>query len=174
MGQTITLPITGPQIKALRRAQNINQTQMAKEIGCSRHAVSYWETQREPMGWRRIKWGVPARMLKALNCEVLPNCAVLMRARGDGVLDIDGQQAALDRECARANEKMAQRAMRARVVCGARTRKGRPCRMVSELGKKRCKFHGGMSTGPRTTKGKARIAEAQRQRWLLWHNGKPA
>jgi len=35
--------------------------------------------------------------------------------------------------------------------CGARTRQGRPCRMaVVELGKRRCKFHGGLSTGPKT------------------------
>jgi DNA invertase Pin-like site-specific DNA recombinase len=30
---------------------------------------------------------------------------------------------------------------------------------------KRCRFHGGLSTGPRTAEGKARIAEAQRRRW---------
>ncbi|MEO9514936.1 MAG: HGGxSTG domain-containing protein [Paracoccaceae bacterium] len=52
-----------------------------------------------------------------------------------------------------------------RVICGAKTRKGHPCRMKSEAGKRRCKFHGGKSTGPRTPEGKARIAKAQRQRW---------
>jgi hypothetical protein len=34
-----------------------------------------------------------------------------------------------------------------------------------ELGKRRCCFHGGLSTGPRTDGGKARIAEVQRRRW---------
>jgi hypothetical protein len=50
--------------------------------------------------------------------------------------------------------------------CGARTRQGHPCRMaVVELGKRRCKFHGGLSTGPKTAEGRARIAAAQRRRW---------
>jgi ABC transporter substrate binding protein len=30
---------------------------------------------------------------------------------------------------------------------------------------RRCRFHGGLSTGPKTAEGKARIAEAQRRRW---------
>jgi hypothetical protein len=37
-----------------------------------------------------------------------------------------------------------------------------------ELGKARCRFHGGMSTGPKTAAGRARIAEAQRRRWSLY------
>ncbi|WP_420026550.1 HGGxSTG domain-containing protein [Fuscovulum ytuae] len=52
-----------------------------------------------------------------------------------------------------------------RLLRGAKTRKGEPCRNNSESGKRRCKFHGGMSTGPRTEEGRARIAEAQRARW---------
>ncbi|QBX36176.1 hypothetical protein E4191_10990 [Paracoccus liaowanqingii] len=55
-----------------------------------------------------------------------------------------------------------------RVRCGAKTRKGTACRMKSEPGKRRCKFHGGKSTGARTAEGKARIAEAQRRRWAKW------
>jgi hypothetical protein len=37
--------------------------------------------------------------------------------------------------------------------------------MKSEAGRRRCKFHGGLSTGPKTAEGRARIAEAQRRRW---------
>jgi hypothetical protein len=33
-----------------------------------------------------------------------------------------------------------------------------------EFGKARCRFHGGLSTGPKTQAGRARIAEAQRRR----------
>jgi len=45
----------------------------------------------------------------------------------------------------------------ARVTCGAkRHRDGQPCQAKSEPGKKRCRFHGGRSTGPRTEAGKAR------------------
>ena len=44
-----------------------------------------------------------------------------------------------------------------RVACGAkRHRDGQPCRALSEPRKRRCRFHGGRSTGPRTEEGKAR------------------
>lgn len=52
-----------------------------------------------------------------------------------------------------------------RPACGARTRSGSPCSLKVVPGKKRCRLHGGLSTGPRTESGKARIAEAQRRRW---------
>ena len=45
-----------------------------------------------------------------------------------------------------------------RVVCGARRRgDGQPCQALSVPGKRRCKWHGGMSTGPRTAQGKATV-----------------
>ena len=50
------------------------------------------------------------------------------------------------------------------LTCGAKTRKGTPCR-CKPLKNGRCKYHGGMSTGPRTPEGRRRIAEAQRRRW---------
>ena len=37
-----------------------------------------------------------------------------------------------------------------------------------EFGKARCRFHGGLSTGPKSEAGRARIAEAQRRRWLAY------
>jgi hypothetical protein len=42
-----------------------------------------------------------------------------------------------------------------------------------ELGKARCRFHGGLSTGPKTEAGRARIAEAQRRRWAAYREGGP-
>lgn len=60
--------------------------------------------------------------------------------------------------------------------CGAKTRAGTPCKLprVSPL-KNRCKFHGGMSTGPRTEEGQKRSAEASRQRMLeYWRKKKNA
>ena len=49
--------------------------------------------------------------------------------------------------------------------CCAKTRAGAPCIMRVVPGKRRCRFHGGLSTGPRTVEGRARIAAAQRRRW---------
>ena len=44
-----------------------------------------------------------------------------------------------------------------RILCGAqRHRDGQPCQALSEPGKRRCRFHGGRSTGPRTPEGRAR------------------
>jgi|GEM_PF-1646721 len=40
--------------------------------------------------------------------------------------------------------------------CGAKTRKGTPCKRNDIYGNGRCKFHGGMSTGPQTEAGKNR------------------
>ena len=52
--------------------------------------------------------------------------------------------------------------------CCALTRKGTPCRCKPLPGKRRCKFHGGASTGPKTPGGRERISEAQKRRWSDW------
>jgi hypothetical protein len=52
-----------------------------------------------------------------------------------------------------------------RPVCGAKTRADGRCQMRVEPGKRRCRLHGGLSTGPKTAEGKAAIAAATRARW---------
>jgi hypothetical protein len=44
------------------------------------------------------------------------------------------------------------------LACGARTRKGTPCKRTDLYLSGRCKLHGGFSTGPTTPEGKARAA----------------
>ncbi|CAD0357437.1 HGGxSTG domain-containing protein [Xanthomonas hortorum pv. vitians] len=52
----------------------------------------------------------------------------------------------------------------ARAPCGARRhRDGQPCQAKSEPGKRRCRFHGGRSTGPTSEAGKARALANLRQ-----------
>ena len=52
----------------------------------------------------------------------------------------------------------------ARVICGAKRRRdGEPCQGLSVPGKRRCKWHGGASTGPRTDEGRARSMANLRQ-----------
>lgn len=160
--------LTGAELKAIRRARGINQTRMGQLIGCSRHAVSYWETKPDRINTR---WGVPARMVKYLGASVLPIKYATTRGRGDGVL-LDSQQVWLDRQCAKINAREATNAARYRQQCQARTRKGHPCKMQSEAGRRRCKFHGGLSTGPKTAEGRARIAEAQRRRWAMYREAR--
>ncbi|MEJ7808600.1 MAG: HGGxSTG domain-containing protein [Telluria sp.] len=57
-----------------------------------------------------------------------------------------------------------------RVICGARRhRDGQPCQAKSQPGKRRCKWHGGCSTGPRTAEGKAKaLANLRQNRGLSW------
>ena len=55
-------------------------------------------------------------------------------------------------------------ANQARVICGAKRRRdGQPCQGLSVPGKRRCKWHGGASTGPRTDQGRARSMANLRQ-----------
>ena len=44
------------------------------------------------------------------------------------------------------------------MTCGAKTRAGTPCKLTSIYENGRCKFHGGLSTGPTTQEGKRRSA----------------
>lgn len=55
--------------------------------------------------------------------------------------------------------------VRSSPACRAQNREGRPCSNKALVGKLRCRFHGGLSTGPKTPEGRARIAAAQRRRW---------
>lgn len=48
--------------------------------------------------------------------------------------------------------------MLAGLTCGALTRAGTPCKRRDLYRSGRCKLHGGLSTGPRTAKGKRRSA----------------
>jgi hypothetical protein len=49
--------------------------------------------------------------------------------------------------------------------CGARSRRrgGKPCRAPAVRGKRRCRMHGGASTGPRTPEG---LARSRRAHWI--------
>jgi len=44
--------------------------------------------------------------------------------------------------------------------CGAKTRAGTPCQQPAMRGKRRCRLHGGKSTGPRTPEGLERARKA--------------
>ena len=59
--------------------------------------------------------------------------------------------------------KLAALKVHRRVICGAKTRSGKPCRAKSLPSKNRCKWHGGCSTGPKTVEGKAKALANLRQ-----------
>jgi hypothetical protein len=63
------------------------------------------------------------------------------------------------------------RTKKRRPRCGARCRDGHPCQaravwdpVAGQPRNGRCRLHGGLSTGPRTAEGRARIAESNRRR----------
>ena len=45
------------------------------------------------------------------------------------------------------------------IRCSAKTRRGTACQKPPMKGKKRCRNHGGASSGPKTSKGRAKIAQ---------------
>ena len=161
--------ITGTELRAYRTKAGLTQATLAKKARIGRHAVSYWECKaRVPLrGW------AVERMLEAMG---LDSCRIFTAynapARGWGVTIPDPWQARLDAfvdaQMAQWHEREAKRAARRRVRCGAKTRKGKPCRNLSEPGKQRCKFHGGKSTGPKTPEGRERVAQAQKRRWAQY------
>src|SRR6185295_4453805 len=49
------------------------------------------------------------------------------------------------------------------MFCGARTRRGGSCKNRPVQNRRRCRMHGGASTGPKTWEGKQKIAAARRK-----------
>jgi transcriptional regulator with XRE-family HTH domain len=182
---------SGAELKAARKASDVSQAALGAKAGVSRHAVSYWECRAkvDPRSWAVQRMADTEPRIKAL----LQDWETNTRGRGMGLTPMsllpiysqsnararDGSyspspldallEAAITRELSRMQEREAQRMARLRVVCGAMTtRLGTPCRNKSEPGRRRCKFHGGRSTGPKTAEGRERIAAAQRKRWAAW------
>jgi len=55
--------------------------------------------------------------------------------------------------------------MRQNRMCGATNRRGLPCQCKKLYQGGRCKFHGGLSTGPKTPEGKVRVTENLNRYW---------
>jgi hypothetical protein len=83
----------------------------------------------------------------------------------EAVAVLDGLNARTRARSSRALTAATVQAERDKRLCCARTRKGFPCVRRVVPGKRRCPNHGGLSSGPKTPEGKARIAAAQRARW---------
>lgn len=179
---------SGMELKAARKSAGLSQAALGTKAGISRHAVSYWECRQaiDPKGWavRRMSEAEPqieallqgwctntrGRGMGVILKSILPGYSASNARARDGSYrpsELDALlEAAITHELSRMQEREAQRLARRRVICAAQTtRKGTPCRNKSEPGRKRCKFHGGMSTGPKTAEGRKRIADAQRRRW---------
>lgn len=123
--------------------------------------MDYMPSQRAQVAIEAVRSRHPANSVSATNSAVL-NTIVLEWAAAAGV-DCGPPEPKPERRripdpCLIWQPRKQQRGT-ARVVCGAkRHRDGEPCQALSEPGKRRCRFHGGRSTGPKTAEGKARCA----------------
>lgn len=159
--------MTGAELAAIRKAAGLSQTELAQRVGIGRHAVSYWECKAKiDLSARAVK-----RVAKVLALPDAPVVIPVMMPLVNKRTEEMARQDALNLAMIQAVEaQIVLFAAKLCVRCGAQTRNNTACRMKSEPGKRRCKFHGGKSTGPRTANGKVRIAQAQRARWSKWRS----
>jgi len=157
--------MTGKRLKAARLRAGLTQQQFADKTGFHRLAVGYWENKD---GKVTPRYGAPKAFAKALGMK--PISGPIRTRAGWGFTDVE--KARIKQELARLAKSRAQRLALARVRCNAKTRKGALCKALSEPSKRRCKFHGGRSTGPKTQVGKEAISRAQKARWAKWRTGK--
>ena len=115
--------MTGAELRQARLDAGLTQQQLADKTGFHRLAVGYWENKS---GTFTARHGAPHAFAEALGMKYY---WAPLRARVMG----------LPAELAATTYKN----------CGAKTRQGVPCRMKPAHGKRRCKFHGGHSTGPK-------------------------
>jgi len=62
-------------------------------------------------------------------------------------------------------------------LCQGHNRRGEPCGVRLEVfklknGRWLCRWHGGLSTGPKTPEGKERALKALREGWKRWRKGR--
>lgn len=155
--------MTGKELAALRRRANISQSMLASQVGVSRQTISYWEN-RPVLDGRAVSI---ARIAEVFDITDRPRLLNSRPGMGFVHLRLTGliSQAHLRTLfTAKVTRKAIQTQMLRRSCC-AMTRRGVACRLKSEPGKARCRLHGGLSTGPKTVEGRARIAAAQRKRW---------
>lgn len=73
--------ITGPELRAERKAAGLSQATLAERAGIGRHAVVYWENKPRRF-WRG--WAIE-RMFKVVRLTVLSDYWTSLRARARGV-----------------------------------------------------------------------------------------
>lgn len=185
MNTMIVQQSTGADLRTHRKAAGLTQADLARLAGCTRESVQYWEGKAALsahsallcrlcalVGMRgfetsmrtHVGWGVTQA---SATREAESSARQQQRDREDAWVQALLAQVEMQRE-ERATLRQARQATQRQVRCGSLTRKGTACWNWSEPGRRRCKFHGGKSTGPRTPEGRARIADAQRQRWARW------
>lgn len=155
--------MTGPELKTRRLAKGWSQRELGRLAGLHHRAVQYWEKRAalDPGGH------AVGRMAAALGWDLSGELGDQYARARHGVLDAELEMALLREFAPSMPHKLAQRLVAPRARCKARTRIGTHCKALSVPGRRRCKLHGGLSTGPKTAEGRKRIAEAQQRRWSI-------
>lgn len=145
-------------LRACLKAAGWTCAGLARKAGVDRTTVHYWLRKVGP-----LQGHAPALFRKAFiaaGIDIGPDLKSTATPfeRIDPFAWVDAMvEAKLGRERLRLAAKA--------IHCGAIRTNGKPCPAKPVPGKKRCRFHGGCSTGPRTPEGRMRIADAQRKRW---------
>lgn len=175
------LPITGDQIREARLAIGLTQVELGARAGFHRQCIVRLEGYGS-LGILRSSEVSTRAVVKALelpdnvlfittNARAPPRVTEwleIVHAQAEAAAQ-EISEAAKSRRKKREARKQAWRLDREaalkklKPVCGARNRRGQPCQSKKLLRGGKCKFHGGMSTGPKTPEGLARCAEAGRR-----------
>ena len=134
---------TGAELKANRLAKGLSRRALGKLCGIHPNTVQYWEGK----AWLDWTGYSLTRMAEVLSLTIFRSHT---RARVHGVSPLSYQK--LPNNFKQPKVKYQQ--------CGAKTRQGTPCRKISEPWRRRCRLHGGLSTGP---KGLARAMKSDRK-----------
>ena len=137
--------MTADRLREARKALGWTQKALADQAGTHYQAVKYWERQAGTIAGNAVDRFKVALMAAGY---------VFAPSPLDAGLNV-GKPKRL-------------RPLMLPKLCGAKNRKGNACRCLAISGKARCKFHGGLSTGPKSAEGKERIAQAQRLRWKCY------
>ena len=155
--------LTADKLKRLRSIAQWSQRDLAGKASVHIQTVKYWERQEGIIGGWAVdrfhaafdKANISLPVEYSIKRQPFSMAAILRQHR----IDIS-QPYSVPAEPEAPN----------RVICGAKNRKGNACKLWSVIGKKRCRFHGGLSTGPKTQAGRDRIREAQLKRWAIHKN----
>lgn len=152
---------TGEHLKDARRRSGWRQVDLAERAGVNVQTVKYWEGKKGS-----IAGHAPECFYGAFQAaDVNMNGIAPAKSWGVRQSEPDSISVLLYSPPPKTKTPEKPKALRVKPNCGAKNRRGQPCAMTPEPDKKRCKFHGGRSTGPRTPEGRTRIADAQRLRW---------
>jgi transcriptional regulator with XRE-family HTH domain len=182
----------GGQIKAARALIGWSRHDLAIAAGLHVNAVAWWETKdvipigtyAEPVACRRIREALrmagvvflinPSPGVRICEKNTIKR-RVPARARAPASWTLTPTGNAPDKTQRITHDQVEpprQISPPASGRCGAKTRSGGTCRRKGISPGNRCANHGGLSTGPKSEKGRRRIAMAQKRRWAAYRKSR--